>query len=110
MLFIGSIVVGMISISIYKIYHRLMVILKITYKLGDDHVFPLVKKELDYYTKLGNVNILIGIFIPLILTIIPIAVLGFMLYNYSLSFFIVTYLIILPTILFTSAIFSAIKS
>ena len=64
---IGSIIVLLLSFTIYRAYLRLFVLLKILYKLGENHVLPIVHKEVESLktVKLWNVNPIIGIVVPI---------------------------------------------
>ncbi len=94
---IGSLVITLINKSIFKIYAKLMVILKINYKLGDYHVFPIVKKELDCYINQGNVNPIIGIVVPTILNLsLMIPLIFLVIKTFNPHFFGIIFLIILP--------------
>ncbi len=111
---LGFFVIGMIFISIAKIYYKLITILKILYKLGDYHVFPLVEKEVKYYTNLGNVNILIGLIIPFILTASFFFIFEYIFINYYSDFFknpvTMIFMIIIASILFLISLFHVIKN
>ncbi|RHE20951.1 hypothetical protein DW763_02460 [Bacteroides uniformis] len=67
-LFLSAVILTLMSLAIYRIYIKLIIILKMLYQLEDYQVFNLVKKEVD---SLDNkisipVNAIIGVIIPFI--------------------------------------------
>ncbi len=67
-LFLSAVILTLMSLAIYRIYIKLIIILKMLYQLEDYQVFNLVKKEVD---NLDNkisipVNAIIGVIIPFI--------------------------------------------
>ncbi|WP_298519539.1 hypothetical protein [uncultured Kordia sp.] len=82
-LILGLVITILISITIYRVYTKLMINLKILYKLGDNHVFPIIKKELEGKRRnIGNVNQYIAIVIPLLFIISFILGITFIAFNY----------------------------
>ncbi|RYD95890.1 MAG: hypothetical protein EOP54_14980 [Sphingobacteriales bacterium] len=65
---LGLLITFFISITIYRVYQRHILNLKILYDLGDQHVFPFISKELKSKHKnvIKNVNPILGIILPLI--------------------------------------------
>jgi len=63
---IGGLVTALMCIIIYRAYVKLIIILRILYSLDDEHVFPVIDKEIKGM-KLSSgfpVNHIIGIVIP----------------------------------------------
>jgi hypothetical protein len=69
-LILGTILTLLISLTIYRIFIRLIIILKILYKLDDNHVFPMIDREIKAIGKKAfiGVNQIVGIYIPLFCT------------------------------------------
>lgn len=69
---IGLIYTALMAFTIYRNYKKLIILLKIMYKLGDNHVFPIVAKEIKFQRDFFSfgVNHLIGIWIPLLSVLI----------------------------------------
>lgn len=63
---LGFIVTSLISLTIYRIYIKLDITLKILHSLEKNHVFPIIQKETKAkgWKAFKNVNPLIGIIIP----------------------------------------------
>jgi hypothetical protein len=72
---LGTVLTTLISITIYRAYIKLIILLKILYKLGDNHVFKVVDKEIKAMGKkaLFGVNHIIGVYIPIFCSIILLA-------------------------------------
>jgi hypothetical protein len=64
----GSLIMDLISWTIYRAYVKLDIILRILYDLEEQHVFPFIGNELKRKRPiLRNVNPIIGIWIPFFL-------------------------------------------
>ena len=65
---LGFIFITLVSFTVYRAYFKVIILLKILHNLWDDHVIPFTDKEVNEYkfAALGNVNPLIGIWIPLL--------------------------------------------
>jgi hypothetical protein len=67
-LIIGLIIVFIMGLTVYRIYKKLIIILRIIHKLGEQHVFSIVDKEIrSHKTGFIGVNEFIGITIPVLL-------------------------------------------
>ena len=69
-LFCGTTILILMALAIYRVYAKLIIILKMLYRLPDYHVFPMIDRETDRIKK-GNqllvpVNSIIGVIIPFI--------------------------------------------
>lgn len=71
MLFISAIILSLMALSIYRIYTKLLIILKLLYKMEDYHVFNMVHKEISDMKNFISipVNAIIGVIIPFFSTI-----------------------------------------
>lgn len=67
-LFLSAIILTLMSLAIYRIYVKLIIILKMLYQLEDYHVFNLVQKEVNNVKNKISipVNAIIGVIIPFI--------------------------------------------
>jgi len=73
-LILGLLIVGIMSLLVYRIYMKLDIVLKILYKLDKYHVFLFVKNETDKRKiKLFNVIPFVGYVIPFFLLLSIIA-------------------------------------
>jgi hypothetical protein len=67
---LGFIISTLVSITIYRAYIKLIINLKYLYDLEEYQVFPLINKEVKARRdNIGNVNLIIGIIIPVIFVI-----------------------------------------
>jgi len=67
---IGLIVIIIIGLTLYRIHIRLDILLRILYQLDDNHVFPVIDKELrNIKSGLFKVNRLLAVFIPVLLAL-----------------------------------------
>lgn len=64
-LILALIITTMMSITLIRVYEKLMINLKILHKLNEKHVFPMISKEIINTKKLGNVNPILAVYIPL---------------------------------------------
>jgi hypothetical protein len=79
LLCIGLIIVVFMGLTVYRVYVKLDVIMKILYKLGGCHVLLVQKKETDARKKhLFGVNPIIGYIVPIFL-FLSIVVMGILL-------------------------------
>ncbi|WP_294142628.1 hypothetical protein [uncultured Sanguibacteroides sp.] len=64
---IGFIFITLMSFVIYRAFIKLIIVLKIIYRLGDKHVFCVIDKEVKSQNNLFSlpVNHIVGIWIPL---------------------------------------------
>jgi hypothetical protein len=68
-LFIGFFVTLLVSKTVFRIYFKVDILLKILYELGDNYTSSIIKKEMsEVDDNSESVNLLIGICIPLFLT------------------------------------------
>jgi hypothetical protein len=67
---IGLVVIIIMGFTVYRIYTKVMILLNILRRLGDDHVFPLVDEIIkDREFSHSGVNHLIGWVVPLLLVL-----------------------------------------
>lgn len=67
-LFLSAIILTLMNLAIYRIYVKLIIILKMLYQLEDYHVFNLIEKEVNNVKNKISipVNAIIGVIIPFI--------------------------------------------
>lgn len=71
-LFISAVILTVMSLIIYRAYIKLIIILKMIYRLGDYHVFSMVDREVKALNNKisGPVNHLLGVVVPLLGTLV----------------------------------------
>lgn len=71
-LFISAVILTIMSLIIYRAYIKLIIILKMIYRLGDYHVFSMVDREVTALKNKisGPVNPLLGVVVPLLGTLV----------------------------------------
>jgi len=69
---LGATLVFLLLLSIYRVHIRLDIVQKILYKAKEDHVFPLVQKEIIAlgWRAMGKATTLLHLWIPLICILI----------------------------------------
>jgi len=83
--FLGLIIVGIMGLAVYRAYVKFDIIMKMLYKLGDNHVLPLQKRETQKRkVALFNVNPFIGYVIPIVL-FLSIIIMGILLFVFKLD-------------------------
>jgi len=68
---IGFVITTIMGFVVYRIYAKMMILLSILHKLGDNHVLPIQTKESDARHRFFSfpVNSLIGVYIPVLLSL-----------------------------------------
>ncbi len=71
-LIIGFIITFLLSLTLYRAYVKLIILLSILHKMDEKHVFPIVEKEIRAYGRkaLFGVNQIIGIYLPLFFNVV----------------------------------------
>ena len=66
----GFFIITILGFANFRVYKKLIILLKILHKLGNNHVFSVVEKEMRLHkTRLFPVNQFIGVIIPLLLSL-----------------------------------------
>jgi len=68
---IGLVITTIMGFVVYRIYMKMMILLSILHKLGENHVLPIQTKESDARHRFFSfpVNALIGVYIPILLSL-----------------------------------------